>query len=423
MSDALVPISGLTSMGGADAEGTDVLVIVDVTDLSQAATGSTKKMTLAAFRTMLLAATVAGFAATDVLNALTVNATSVVASGSISGGAASFTTGAFSSTTTNAFGGAGTAGTLLKLTGTVAASGSANSQGLLINPTLQNPSGSDSFGLIISPTIATFTSGTHADFATAKFIGFTGTANGATVTNGTTVLIDAAPDIGTNKRALWVVAGATLFGGTTTSTGDLTVGSSTFAVTAATGAVACGPVTIRGATGSVILRRQSDSTVGWNVAAYSGALNFYSYTTGTVLASINDSTGAVAITGALTGVTTGAFSDTITVTKTSAVGAINITAGTGTNGAAIQCVNTGGSSYFGRNNSTGGAFGGTAYATVVYSGGAYPLQFFTNDTLALTIASGGAITLSAQPAFVAGSKYLVIDASGNVRVSALGPAS
>lgn len=35
----------------------------------------------------------------------------------------------------------------------------------------------------------------------------------------------------------------------------------------------------------------------------------------------------------------------------------------------------------------------------------------------------GAISLYAQPAFVAGSKYLVIDASGNVQVSALGPAS
>ena len=56
----------------------------------------------------------------------------------------------------------------------------------------------------------------------------------------------------------------------------------------------------------------------------------------------------------------------------------------------------------------------TAHNFSILSGGAIAATF--NGTTQ-------ALTLIAQPAFVAGDKYLVIDASGNVHVSAVGPAS
>jgi hypothetical protein len=54
--------------------------------------------------------------------------------------------------------------------------------------------------------------------------------------------------------------------------------------------------------------------------------------------------------------------------------------------------NSGGTTYIGRENSTGTNFGATAYSTFIFSGGAYPLEFFTNGTKQLSIASTGAAT-------------------------------
>jgi hypothetical protein len=70
-------------------------------------------------------------------------------------------------------------------------------------------------------------------------------------------------------------------------------------------------------------------------------------------------------------------------------GQIAISPSTNTNAAAFVASNAGGGCYFGKNNSTGGAFTGTAYATVVYSGGDVPMAFYTNDTERMRITSGG----------------------------------
>ena len=59
---------------------------------------------------------------------------------------------------------------------------------------------------------------------------------------------------------------------------------------------------------------------------------------------------------------------------------------TGTNAAFFIASNTGGTTNFGRDNSTGSNFG-TAYATALWSTGAYPMLFATNNTLALTLDS------------------------------------
>ena len=70
-------------------------------------------------------------------------------------------------------------------------------------------------------------------------------------------------------------------------------------------------------------------------------------------------------------------------------GWITATSTTGTLSSVFKSSNTGGSSYFGRDNSTGGVLGSSAYATVVYGSGAYPMTFHTNDTERMRIVAAG----------------------------------
>jgi hypothetical protein len=82
-------------------------------------------------------------------------------------------------------------------------------------------------------------------------------------------------------------------------------------------------------------------------------------------------------------------------------GTLRITSTTGTNGVNLRVNNTGGDFYFGRENSTSGAFGVTAYSSVLWSEGAYPMVFATNNTERMRITSGGDLvvgTTSVQPA-------------------------
>jgi hypothetical protein len=104
--------------------------------------------------------------------------------------------------------------------------------------------------------------------------------------------------------------------------------------------------------------------------------------------------------------TTSTFIDALTINYTGAAtfsssvtsngntnGQIAISPSTNTNAAAFVASNAGGGCYFGKNNSTGGAFTGTAYATVVYSGGDVPMAFYTNDAEKMRITSGGDLFL------------------------------
>jgi hypothetical protein len=63
---------------------------------------------------------------------------------------------------------------------------------------------------------------------------------------------------------------------------------------------------------------------------------------------------------------------------------------TGTNSVYTNYENTA-NFYVGRDSSTGASFGGSAYAAVLYSSGAYPMEFWTNSLLRMTISSGGNI--------------------------------
>jgi hypothetical protein len=64
------------------------------------------------------------------------------------------------------------------------------------------------------------------------------------------------------------------------------------------------------------------------------------------------------------------------------------TSTTGTNGVSIRAINTGGYMIVGRDTSTGSNFG-SAYASVLWSNGAYPMLFATNDTERARIDSSG----------------------------------
>lgn len=75
----------------------------------------------------------------------------------------------------------------------------------------------------------------------------------------------------------------------------------------------------------------------------------------------------------------------------SAQAGVEIVSTAGTNNAYTRYGNNGGSFYVGRDNSAGGSLlsGSSAYAAVFGSGGAYPMQFGTNDTVRMTIGATG----------------------------------
>jgi hypothetical protein len=87
-------------------------------------------------------------------------------------------------------------------------------------------------------------------------------------------------------------------------------------------------------------------------------------------------------------------------TRLDVVGAnprIRLTPSTGTQDAQIRVVNTGGITIFGRDDSTGSNFG-AAYGTVLWSTGAYPMQFATNDIERARITANGSFVAGAQVA-------------------------
>jgi hypothetical protein len=96
-----------------------------------------------------------------------------------------------------------------------------------------------------------------------------------------------------------------------------------------------------------------------------------------------------------------------------AIGVMRINSSTGTNTAYLYTTNTGGDFYFGRDNSAGSAFGGSAYAAVLYSSGAYPMQFFTNATERMRIASDGNVGIGTGTA-ISGARLSVATPTSTV---------
>ena len=103
--------------------------------------------------------------------------------------------------------------------------------------------------------------------------------------------------------------------------------------------------------------------------------------------------GAVPYTGATGAVNLGAntlASGAITVNSSS--GIINST-NQGTAASYLSLANTGGTTYIGRENSTGSGFGATAYSTILNSAGAYPLEFWVNGAKQMYLPSTGGLVV------------------------------
>lgn len=154
-------------------------------------------------------------------------------------------------------------------------------------------------------------------------------------------------------------------------------------------------------------------------------------------------TGAVTLSIPSTFIAPGSIAATTTISGTTITGTAGIvstqggTAGmqimpaTMTQAAIYRTTSTGNNTYLGSEASAGGTTlaGSTAYATLVGNASNVPIEFFTNNSKVLTLAVGGlatfagAVKVAALGAFAAGDKYVIADATGNLHVSALGPAS
>ena len=105
-----------------------------------------------------------------------------------------------------AIGGATSTARQLSLTGTFTSTG-ADARGFGMDSTLVGIANASSFGVILQPTLNKAGAGTHVDFVglfvDAPAIG----AGAATVTNASSLKINAAPTGATNNYALWVAGG------------------------------------------------------------------------------------------------------------------------------------------------------------------------------------------------------------------------
>ena len=117
-----------------------------------------------------------------------------------------------------------------------------------------------------------------------------------------------------------------------------------------------------------------------NTGIYFPAADTIAFTEGGVEAMRIDSSGQVGI---------GTQSPGATLDVSVALPSMQINATTGTNRVWLRTGNTGGDFYFGRENSAGNSFGVTAYSSVLWSQGAYPMVFATNSTERARITSGG----------------------------------
>jgi hypothetical protein len=110
----------------------------------------------------------------------------------------------------------------------------------------------------------------------------------------------------------------------------------------------------------------------------------------------------------------GITSPTRLLDMTAATAVSYLVSSTGTNTSYYGATNTGGAIYVGRENSVGGTFGTTAYSSVVWSEGAYPLVFATNNAEKMRIDSSGNVSIGTT---TSSGKFTILDNSGGAGVA------
>jgi hypothetical protein len=119
-----------------------------------------------------------------------------------------------------------------------------------------------------------------------------------------------------------------------------------------------------------------------NTGMFFPAADTIAFSEGGVEAMRLDSSGNV-------GIGTASPASALDVQATSGVSMFRLTATTGTNAVYSRYSNTGGFLYLGRDGSAGTDFGAGAYASALWSTGAYPMVFGTNATERMRIDSSG----------------------------------
>ena len=98
-----------------------------------------------------------------------------------------------------------------------------------------------------------------------------------------------------------------------------------------------------------------------------------------------------------------------------ATGLVGVTSSTGTNYAAYQALNTGGTMTLGLESSTGGTIfvNSSAYSAIFGTGGAYSLHLATNNTVRQTIDSSGKVGINVTPVAGTDAKLQVTGGTTN----------
>lgn len=217
-------------------------------------------------------------------------------------------------------------------------------------------------------------------------------ATGASAGFSFSDLVTAAAGLTVSSGQTLTISGATVTGLTAASVGAGTFPGGAYAFTGATTLTGgAGNMTVVAGTGNsrtLILQATSsggtattnvtlsDTTAVWNAIAHSGI-------------STLDTTGAIVAGGDVT-----ANGGDVLVTSAAGVPRVLLTATTGTNASHFQAITTGGTYYFGSENSAGGVFGATAYAQVVFAPAGRNIEFFPGAAKKVTFADGGAVVFA-----------------------------
>ena len=309
--------------------------------------------------------------------------------------------------------------------------GLANAAGVLVN------NGSGTFSYSTTPTLTgTNFSGTAASLTVGNATNagnattWNGQIYGGTYTTGTVASMLVYNSTSSDWRLISSIP--TALSGTITTVGTLSAGSIPYSLV--TGGPTALPTTNAltmnnggaGATSGTTFNGSAAQTISYNTIGAQPQLSgtgfvkatgtTISYDNSTYLTTAAASTAYVPYTGATVAVNLGTntlASGAITVNSSS--GIINST-NQGTAASFLTFANTGGTTYLGRENSTGSGFGATAYSTILNSSGAYPLEFWVNGAkqmylsstgglvVGTTINSGGDVTLNGA----AGNRTLTV---------------